>query len=663
MDSAKIRQTFREKAEQYEKYESSVNIFLAAVSAVFLLNDFLTIIPLPFDGSWIAVIFCGIPIMIRAVAGLIADLDIRSDVLVAVALIASVFIGEIFAAGEIACIMAVGELLEDLTVSKAHAGIEKMIRLTPQKARIVSGNACENGNNNKNNENGNKNKNDNNINSDKNSRNDSIGYDAETIIPAEDVKAGDRLRVLPGEMIPVDGIILRGETTVDRSVLTGESLSEVKVPGDHVFSGTVNLFGTFEMEAEKAGKDSTVQRMIRLVGSADAGKSDTVRLTDRWASWLVIASFSFAVLTGLITRDITRAVAVLVVFCPCSFILSAPTAVMAAIGNASGHGYLISDGGALERLSSVRTAVFDKTGTLTRGVPEVVLVRSVSEYSPDEVHELASSAEKFSGHPFAGAIIRSFGKTPSSPESFSMIPGKGVRASVSGKTVCVGNDAFMSENNIPVREDILSEAAFRFSEACTVIHIAVDGIHAGFLVLSDTLRDDCPSVIRRLRNLGIRPVMMTSDRQEAADIISEQAGISDVFAGCLPEDKLNYIAGLQRSGEKVCMIGDGINDAPALRRADAGIAMGGIGSDIAIENADIVLTNDNISGFPHLVGLSKRMMKTIRFNIVFSLILNIAAVILAASGLLTPVTGALVHNAGSLFVILNSALLLAWRPE
>ena len=290
--------------------------------------------PLPFDMAWIAIVLCGVPILLEAFIGLVTAFDIKADVLVSIALIASLIIGEDFAAGEVAFIMQLGALLEDLTVAKARAGIEKLVHLTPQTARRLTDGG-------------------------------------EEIIPAEQVAVGDALRVLPGETVPVDGVILTGQTSIDQAVMTGESLPVDKGPGDGVSSGTVNQFGAFTMRAEKVGEDSSIQRMVRLVRSADAGKAKIVGLADRWATWIVVAALSAAALTGLITRDPIRAVTILVVFCPCALVLATPTAIMAAIGNATKHSFLVREGDALERLASVTQVTFDKTGTLTFGAPEV----------------------------------------------------------------------------------------------------------------------------------------------------------------------------------------------------------------------------------------------------------------------------------------------------
>ena len=594
------------------------DIAFLVVSALALLASIFEPFSLPFNPAWIAVVLCGIPIVLEAIIGLVTAFDIKADVLVSMALIASICIGEDFAAGEVAFIMQLGALLEDITVAKARAGIEKLVHLTPRTARIIT-------------------------------------PDGEKIIPAREVLPGQIIRVLPGE------------TSVNQAVMTGESLPVDKTVGDQVSSGTVNQFGAFEMEALKVGEDSSIQRMIRLVQSADAGKAKIVGLADRWATWIVVTALTAAGLTWAFTGEIIRAVTILVVFCPCSLVLATPTAIMAAIGNSTKHGFLIREGDALERLSGVTKITFDKTGTLTYGKPKVVKVFSVlSGFTEEDLFRIVASAEQFSEHPLGKAVAGSYKKQGGklSPcEDFLMVPGGGVSGKVEGKTVSAGNLKLMESSGILLPENLLEEGNSFIKEGCTVIYTAVDNIPAGLLVLSDTIREDAPGMVAGLETLGVQPVLLTGDNRNASETVGKRLGIREIIPECLPEDKLNRIGEYQDSGNFVCMIGDGINDAPALKKADVGIAMGGIGSDIAVEAADIALVNDEIRELPHLFALSKRMMNTIRANILFSMGLNFLAIGLAITGILNPVVGALVHNAGSVVVIVNSALLLRWKKN
>ena len=605
------------------------DITFLALGGGSLLLSFFAPAALPVNPAWLAILLCGAPIVREAAVGLFTRFDIKADVLVSLALLASVAIGEIFAAGEIAFIMQLGSLLEERTVAKARAGIEKLVRLTPRTARRVTA-------------------------------------AGEESIPAKAVAVGDRLRVLPGETIPVDGVVRAGQTSVNQAVMTGESLPVDKGPGDEVFSGTVNQFGSFEMEAARVGEDSSIQRMIRLVQSADAGKAKIVGLADRWATWIVIAALASAALTWLFSGQVIRAVTILVVFCPCALVLATPTAIMAAIGNATRHGFLVREGDALERLAGVSKVTFDKTGTLTFGTPQVVAVEAATV---DEtlLYTYAACAELRSEHPLGKAVVRCYrqavGKEPPQGEDFQMLPGRGVRVKVAGVSVVAGNPKLLEEAGIPLDPGVLAAAQAHLREGCTVIYCGVDGTLAGFLALSDTLRPQAAQVIQRIRAAGPEPVLLTGDNENAAGHIAGQLGIQTVRAGCLPEDKLRYIDDCQQAGEPVCMIGDGINDAPALKKAHVGIAMGGVGSDIAVDAADIALVSDDIQELPHLLWLAKRMMGTIRCNMSFSMALNFVAILLAIGGILNPVVGALVHNAGSVLVIINSAFLLHWKKK
>ncbi|MDR1439825.1 MAG: cation-translocating P-type ATPase [Clostridiales bacterium] len=657
---------------------------------------------LPADPAWLAVLLCGAPIAKGAIVGLATRFDVKADVLVSIALAASLLTGEIFAAGEIALIMAIGSFLEERTVARARAGIEKLVRLSPQTARVVRGGE-------------------------------------ELVLPAEQVRVGDTVRVLAGETIAVDGVIARGSTSVDESVITGEPLPVDKGEGDGVRSGSVNQFGTFDAVAQKVGEDSSLQRMIRLVESADAGKAKIVGAADRWATWIVAAALASAGATWLASGEIGRAVTVLVVFCPCALVLATPTAIMAGIGNAARHGILVSQGDALERLAKVRRIAFDKTGTLTYGRPDVArAVSCAAGMDGGRLLEIAASAELRSEHPLGRAIAaryrRERGRLPPEPEAFLLLPGRGVAARLgirapgggdggaassgatgdpgsvvgevggagwdappgspespesaqaggamagdgsgvawgnsapgkaaaplSGYDVFAGNEALMAELGIAMPEQLALSAAGAKEEGSTAIYVMGRDRALGMIALSDTLRPDAARIVREIAAAGVEPVLLTGDAPQAAGHVARAAGIADVRARCLPEDKLAAIRRFQEGGEPVCMVGDGVNDAPALKAAHVGIAMGGIGSDIAIEAADIALVGDDIKEIPHLLRLSRKAMRTININLAASMALNFAAVALAFAGVLNPVLGALVHNAGSVAVIANSALLLNWR--
>ena len=452
-------------------------IVLLVISGIALIISLTGFAPFPFNIAWVAIILCGVPILLEAIIGLVTEFDIKADVLVSIALVASVTIGEDFAAVEVAFIMQLGALLEELTVAKARAGIEKLVHLTPQTARVLSS-----GN--------------------------------EQVVPAETVRVDDILRVLPGETVPVDGVILSGHTSVNQAVMTGESLPVDKAPGDSVSSGTVNQFGAFEMRAVKVGEDSSIQRMIHLVQSADAGKAKIVGLADRFATWIVVIALSAAVLTWLISGQVIRAVTVLVVFCPCALVLATPTAIMAAIGNATKHGFLVREGDALERLASVSAVAFDKTGTLTYGTPTVTaIVPASNTQSEQDLFGLCAASEALSEHPLGKAVVRDYRKRHLDnllkADDFSMIPGRGVQTKVQGRSVFAGNLALLAENKIALPAELAVHTEAYLAQGCTLIYIAIDHQYAGFLALSDTLRNESAAMIESLSKIGVRPVLLT----------------------------------------------------------------------------------------------------------------------------------------------------------
>ena len=595
---------------------------ISIISLVLSLSGFPGRTVLPFDIAWAAIILCGVPILTGAVKGLIWEHDVKADVLVAMALVASVTAEEYFAAGEVALIMQIGSLLEDYTSEKANESIGKLIRLSPQKAHVVrEGKVFE-------------------------------------VSPSE-LQAGDTVRVLAGETVPVDGKILDGETTIDQSVMTGESIPVDKKTGDTVRSGTINRFGTFTMRVEKRSEDSSLQRMIRLTKEAEENKAPIVSLADKWATWLVFGALAWAGGTWMITGEFMRAVTVLVVFCPCAFILATPTAVLAGIGNAAKYGIIIRSGSALEKLSKIKKAAFDKTGTLTCGKPEVADIVT-DGCDKNELLRLFAAAESYSEHPLGKAVADSYKGNTESVRDFQMQAGQGISAVVAGKKLLAGKGKWLEEQNISV-SSFEKQAQKAEETGATLIYAAVDGTCRGFFVLSDTIRSDAAQTISRLKKSGVVPLLLTGDNEAAAGYIAGQVGISEVKSGLLPEEKMRIIEDISKSGGAVCMIGDGVNDAPALTRADAGIAMGGIGSDIAIESADAVLVGDEIKRIPYLFMLTKKVMHKVNVNIVAGMIINITAVILSSAGILNPVTGALWHNFGSVFVVINAALLLQYK--
>ena len=599
---------------------SSICLFMSLIQSVDEL--------LHFNLSWVSIILCGLPIIKEAATCLYEEFDIKADVLVSLALIASVIIGEIFAAGEISVIMTIGALLEDLTVQKAQSGIENLVKLTPKQARIIIDNK-------------------------------------EIMINADDIEIGDIVRVIAGETIPVDGVIIKGQGSIDESIMNGESLPVDKYVGDDVLSGTINQYSTFDIKATKTSQDSSLKRMIKLVKEADSKKAPIVSLTDRWATWIVVIALVSSIGTYLVTHQILRSVTILVVFCPCALVLATPTAIMAGIGNASKYGMLIKGGDVVERLSKIKNIAFDKTGTLTYGKLSVVEYKSFCpEYDDEAFLKILASVEAYSEHPL-GKAITSYYKENNEElldiQNFTVNPGKGITANLGEKSILVGNLKLIKDVDINLNKDIINISEEFTKKGCTVIYLSIDNKLIGYVALSDILREEAKEVISYIKSQKINPVMLTGDNKNSAQNIANIVGIDDIHPSLLPEDKMNIIKNLEDSKSPTCMIGDGVNDALALKYSSVGISMGSIGSDIAIEASDIALASDDIKNIPYLLYLSKKTMKTIKLNVTFSLALNFLAIILAMTGILNPVVGALVHNLGSVFVILNSAKLLKTR--
>lgn len=603
---------------------------MTIIGGVFLLLSFVLPrvgVPLPIDPAWVTIIISGLPLLYLAVWRIIHNpgiSKISSALLITIAMFAAIAIGDLFAAGEVAFIMAIGAILEDMTTNRAKKGLKKLINLAPvQGRRITAG--------------------------------------KEEMILAEEIRQDDILRILPGETIPVDGVIVNGETSVDQSIMTGESLPVDKGIGEEVFCGTINRFGAIDIQATNVGKDSSLQKLIRMVQEAENKQAPMQRIADKCASWLVPAAVLIAIVTGIATNDIVRAVTVLVVFCPCALVLATPTAIMAAIGQATKHGVIIKSGEALEKMGKVDTITFDKTGTLTYGRLEVSDILSFDEtLDKNGLLSLAASAETKSEHPLGKAIVAHAvmqGVFTVEPTIFKMTTGKGIYAEVSNRKLLCGNEKFLNENGVVIDDTIHATLERLRAEGKASILVSDDKCCIGVIALSDVLRPEAETVISRLSAMNTRAVLLTGDNKKTASYFAEKVGIEEIHAELLPEEKVQSIEKLQAAQQKVCMIGDGVNDAPALKTANVGVAMGSMGSDIAVEAADIALMSDDISKIPYLKRLSNATVITIKCSIALSMCINIVAVALSVMGVLTPTTGALVHNAGSCFVVLIAALL------
>lgn len=582
---------------------------------------------LPFDPAWITIVISGIPLLYLAIWRIIHNpgiSKISSALLICIAMFAAIAIGDLFAAGEVVFIMAIGALLEEATTNRAKKGLKKLISLAPTKGRRLKDGK-------------------------------------EEMIPAEEIQQGDILRILPGETIPVDGTIISGETSVDQSIMTGESLPVDKGVGEDVFCGTINRFGSIDISATKVEENSSLQKLIRMVQDAENKQAPMQRIADRVASWLVPVALLIAILAYVFSGNIVTAVTVLVVFCPCALVLATPTAIMAAIGQATKHGVIIKSGEALEKMGKVDTIAFDKTGTLTYGRLDVSDMISFDEsISETDLLSLAASAEAKSEHPLGKAIV-AYAKAKEVPlaesTAFRMTTGKGIFAEVDNRNLLCGNEKFLTENGISIDNQVQSALEQLRTQGKASILVAEGQKCIGVIALSDVLRPEAKDMVSRLSDMHTRTVLLTGDHQKTADYFAQQVGISEVRAELLPEEKVQSIEKLQAENHKVCMIGDGVNDAPALKTADVSVAMGSMGSDIAVDAAEAALMSDDISKIPYLKRLSNATVKTIKVSITLSMCINFAAIVLSLMEVLTPTTGALVHNAGSCFVVLIAALL------
>lgn len=581
----------------------------------------------PFEPSWITVIICGFPLVYLSIRRIVYNKGISkisSALLISMAMFAAIAIGDIFAAGEVAFIMALGALLEEATTERAKKGLKKLISLAPVKGRKIQDNK-------------------------------------EMMVSVESIQSGDYLRILPGETIPVDGRIINGETTVDQSIMTGESIPVDKTIDDDVFGGTINCFGAIDIIATKVGEDSSIQKMIQLIRNAEQKQAPIQRIADTVASRLVPIALLIACIGYLVTGNIIVGVTVLVVFCPCALVLATPTAVMAAIGQATKHGVIIKSGEILETMGKVDIMAFDKTGTLTRGQLAVQSILAVdTDYSETDILQLAASAEAKSEHPIGKAIVSHAIEQDLEildTTSFTMSVGKGIIAVIKGRELYCGNERFLEEHNIIVSESIQQAINVYRSEGKVSVIIANNEYIIGIITLSDTMRNDAINIISAISSLDMTTVLLTGDSKAAATYIGKKSGVSEIHAELLPGEKVSIIESLQGKQHKVCMVGDGINDAPAMKTADVSIAMGTIGSDIAIETADIALMSDDLSKIPYIKRLSDATIKTIKFSIALSMAINCIAIILSLLEVLTPTTGALVHNVGSYLVVLIAARL------
>ncbi len=553
--------------------------------------------------------------------------DFTADIPVSLATAAALAIGQYSAAAVVAALLLLGGLLESFAAARAGRALEALARLLPDRVTVRR-----------------------------------EGKDL--VVPLDDLLVGDVLLIRSGERIAVDGVVESGSASVNQAAITGESVPVEKQTGDQVYAGTLSEVGALEVRATKVGEETTLGQIRRMVAEAEGQKAPIERLLDRYAKFYTPAAILLGAFLWWWTGDVLRAITVLIVFCPCVMVLATPTALVASIGNAAMRGSLVKKGATIEALAKIDTIAFDKTGTLTFGEPRLVEVLPLDGVAPRELLHLAAVAEKFSEHPLGRAVLRAAGDeglAVHDPEEFEALPGMGVRARVDGSEVLLGQRRLFAEQGIHVHQEAETQLASLVSQGRTVLLAGRDSKVLGTLVLEDGLRPEARETLSSFKDLGLRTILVTGDNEATGERIARELGIGEVHAEVLPHQKVEIVRRLQADGRRVAFVGDGVNDGPALAAADVGVAMGLAGTDVAIETAEIALLSDDLSKLPHLLLLSRRAIRAIQQNLVFSLAVLALAVALTFIGILTPVTGALLHELSSLPVIANSARLIGLK--
>ena len=622
-----VRETFTEKTRTFWR-EMRPFIFMATSGMTLALSWILGWMKfgpstLPTGFAIASLVLGGYPIVKSAIKALLIP-DLNVDTLVSIAAISATVVQAYQEAATVIFIMLLGEFLEHLTVGKTRKAIASLIQLSPKTAWVRR-------------------------------------EDKEVQIPIEEVKTKEVVIVKPGERVPVDGKIISGCGSINQSTLTGESIPVEKGVGDRVYCGTINESGSCEIETTQVAEDTKLAQIKRLILEAQAEKSPTQRVMDRFARYFIPAILLIALVTFLITGDPVRAITILIVACPCALVLGTPTAVVAAIGNAARQGILIKGGVFLEQMGRLKTLLMDKTGTLTHGRPKVVEIKALDGMDEKEVLYWAAIAEKRSEHPLARAIQEKAEETGlhiPHPESFENFRGKGVKAQWNSKTIILGSSEMLKGEGIEILESAKELLKSKESQGMTSLFVTLDNRLLGILSIADTLREGAKEAIDKIREQGVSEIwMLTGDSELVADRIGKQLGIR-YEAKLLPEEKVMRVKEWKKQGQTVAMVGDGVNDAPALAAADIGIAMGAVGTDVAIETADITLMTDELEKISTVIRLSRKALRVINENLVFALVFNTVLVILSAQGWVSMILGAVMHQASSLLVILSSMRLL-----
>lgn len=580
---------------------------------------------LPIDiFSIIAIVVGGYPLIKHAYIDL-REKAITADVFMALGVVAATAIGEFRSAAIIAFFMLISEFIDSFTMEKSRKAIKDLIDMAPKTARVKRG-------------------------------------DTEIEIPVEEVKKGDIVVVKPGEKIPVEGVIVSGSGSINQAPITGESIPVEKREGDVVYAATINQLGVLFVRVTHTGQDTTYARIIKLVEEAEASKAPVQRIADKFATYFTPAILAIAIITFLITWKITNAIAVIVVACPCTVAIATPLAVVASMGKAAKKGIIIKGGRYLEALAKVDTMVMDKTGTVTIGDPVVTDIKGFAEHDDKEIISCAAGVERYSEHPLAKAIIKKaieMGVAVPEPDEYRIVPGMGIEAVINGKRILLGSREMLKSSDITLLEEIERYINHKEEQGKTALLLSHDNIVCGVICVADIIREGSIEAIDSLKNLGFDdPIMLTGDNPRTANAIASSLGIKNVKAQLLPEDKLDAIKELESSGRKVLMVGDGINDAPALAQAHVGIAMGAVGSDAAIEASDVALMRDEWKQIPEAVMIGRKTFSIIKQNLAVGIIFNLVGVTLASTGILSPAMAAVAHVMPDVLVFLNSSRLL-----
>ncbi|HDN97810.1 MAG TPA: cadmium-translocating P-type ATPase [bacterium] len=608
-----------------EERELVRRLIFTFIGGIFILNAvianriFLNRPEISGVSSLIGAILLGLPMLVGAFRGFSTG-KLKLNELASIAVLACIALGYYVTAGVVAFILTLGHLLEHRTTLGAREAIESLLKLTPPTAHLVMG-------------------------------------EGEKDIMVSELKKGDIIRVKPGENIPADGVIIKGETTINEASITGESLPVDKFEGDQVFEGTTNLTGVILVKVTETGKDTMLGKVKELILKAERTKIPIITLMEKYVQWYIPVILMVACLILFFTRDALRAISALIVGVPCALLLATPTAIIAVLSSSARSGIVIKEPSKIEITPKINAVIFDKTGTLTTGEPVVTSLNPVVEIPPEKFLYYVGTIEKHSLHPVAKAIRKLAEKVNiklGEPENFEEIGGKGVKGKVENREVLVGRDTYLKENGIDVPE-IKRDAG-------SVLHVAIDSRYYGWIGVEDQMRVEAKETTEALKKIGVEKlIMLTGDKKEIAEKVGKEFGFEEVIAECLPETKLEVVENLKRKGYQILMIGDGINDAPALAASDIGVAMGAMGSDVAINSASVALMSNDLRKIPFFLSISKLANGIIYQNIAIGGILVLLGLILSGAGIFNPVIAALYHEIGSIAVIFNSARLVKYE--